>query len=255
MRVDPAAQLSVESDLPTDKPLEGARPLVLLGLKATVDKRDDRFNPSKGIYASAALDTTPGDLVAGTSAFGRLAGRFVGLLPVGDKGFVLQLEVGGGIIWSYNDTIAPVEWRFRLGGASSVRGFRRDSIGPTGVRPGLLETAGLFPVSSPDRQVPVGGTAFYRYSLQLLLPLPGLQSWRFVVFHDAGNALFYQGVPDGIDSGLNPVLHPSFGVGIRRITPIGPLRLDVGFAIANAKYLPDIPVGDFVQIHFAVGSL
>jgi outer membrane protein assembly complex protein YaeT len=255
MRVDPAAQLSVESDLPTDKPLEGARPLVLLGLKATVDKRDDRFNPSKGIYASAALDTTPGDLVAGTSAFGRLAGRFVSLLPVGDKGFVLQLEVGGGIIWSYNDTVAPVEWRFRLGGASSVRGFRRDSIGPTGIRPGLLETAGLFPASSSDRQVPVGGTAFYRYSLQLLLPLPGLQSWRFVVFHDAGNALFYQGVPDGIDSGLNPALHPSFGVGIRRITPIGPLRLDVGFAIANAKYLPDIPVGDFVQIHFAVGSL
>ncbi len=255
LRVDSAAQLSAQSDLPTDKPLAGARPLVLLGLKATVDKRDDRFNPSKGIYASAALDTTPGDLVEGTSAFGRLAGRFVGLLPVGNKGFVLQIEVGGGIIWSYNDTIAPVEWRFRLGGASTVRGFRRDTIGPTGTRPGLLETAGLFPSSSPDRRVPVGGTAFYRYSLQLLLPLPGLESWRLVLFHDAGNALFYRDVPEGIDSGLTPVLHPSIGVGIRRITPIGPLRLDVGFAIANAKYLPDIPMGDFVQIHFAVGSL
>jgi len=255
LRVDSAAQLSAESDLPTDKPLAGARPLVLLGLKATVDKRDDRFNPSKGVYASAALDTTPGDLVSGASAFGRLAGRFVGLLPVGNKGFVLQVEVGGGIIWSYNDTIAPVEWRFRLGGASTVRGFRRDSIGPTGMRPGLLETAGVLPSSSPDRRVPVGGTAFYRYSLQLLLPLPGLESWRLVLFHDAGNALFYRDVPEGIDSGLSPALHPSVGVGIRRITPIGPLRLDVGFAIANAKNLPDISVGDFVQIHFAVGSL
>ena len=255
LRVDPAARLSALADLPTDTPLADARPLVLLGLKATIDKRDDRFNPSKGIYASAALDTTPGALLKDTVAFGRLAGRVVGLLPVGSKGFVLQLELGGGIIWSYNETIAPVEWRFRLGGASTVRGFRHESIGPKGTRPGSIEAAGLLPSSFADRAVPVGGTAFYRYSLQLLLPLPGLQSWRLVLFHDAGNALFYKAVPAGIDSGLNPVLHPSVGVGIRRITPIGPLRLDVGFAVANAKHLPGIPVGDFVQIHFAVGSL
>ena len=59
----------------------------------------------------------------------------------------------------------------------------------------------------------------------LLLPLPGLESWRLVLFHDAGNALFYRGVPAGIDSGLNPPLHPSVGIGIRRLTPIGPLRV------------------------------
>ena len=255
MRVDPAAQLSAVADIPTDEPLLGAQPLVLLGVKATLDKRDDRFNPSQGVYLSAAVDTTPGDLVAGSAAFGRATGRFVGLLPVGRKGFVIQLEVGGGILWSYNDTIPPVEWRFRLGGARTVRGFRRDAMAPMGTRPGLLESAGLLPTDSLDRAVPVGGTAFYRYSLQLLLPLPGLESWRLVLFHDAGNALFYRGVPDTIDSGLSPALHPSVGIGLRRITPIGPLRLDVGFAVANAKNLPQIPVGDFVQIHFAVGSL
>jgi len=255
MRVDPAAQLSAVADIPTDQPLAGAQPLVLLGVKATLDKRDDRFNPSEGVYLSAAVDTTPGDLVVNSAAFGRATGRFVGLLPVGRKGFVIQLEVGGGILWSYNDTIPPVEWRFRLGGASTVRGFRRDAIGPKGTRAGLLESAGLLPGSARDRSVPVGGTAFYRYSVQLLLPLPGLESWRLVLFHDAGNALFYRGVPDTIDSSLSPGLHPSVGIGIRRITPIGPLSLDVGFAVANAKNLGQIPVGDFVQIHFAVGSL
>jgi len=255
LRVDPVAQLSTVADNPTDKPLADAKPLVLLSIKATLDKRDDRFNPNSGVYLSAALDTTPGDLVPGAAAFGRATGRLVALLPVGPKGFVLQLEVGGGILWSYNDTIPPVEWRFRIGGASTVRGFRRYAIGPKGTRPGLLETAGLLPASSVDREVPVGGTAFYRYSLQLLLPLPGLESWRLVFFHDAGNALFYRNVPEGIDSGLSPALHPSVGFGIRRITPIGPLRLDVGFAIANVKNLGDIPVGDFVQVHFAVGAL
>jgi len=255
LRVDPAARLSDVADIPTDKRLAGARPLVLLGLKATLDKRDDRFNPSEGVYLSAALDSTPGALVDGSAAFGRLTGRFVGLLPVGNKGLVLQFEAGGGILWSYDGTRPPVEWRFRIGGASTVRGFRRDAIGPKGTRPGLLESEGLLPGSSDDRAVPVGGTAFYRYSLQALLPLPGLESWRLVLFHDAGNALFYRDVPRGIDSGLNPPLHPSVGIGIRRLTPIGPLRLDVGFAIANAKHLGTIPVGDFVQIHFAVGSL
>jgi outer membrane protein assembly factor BamA len=255
LRVDPAAQLSAVADMPTDKRLAGARPLVLLGLKATLDKRDDRFNPSEGVYLSAALDSTPGALVDGSAAFGRITGRFVGLLSVGNKGLVLQFEAGGGILWSYDGTLPPVEWRFRIGGASTVRGFRRDSIGPTGTRPGLLEAQGLLPGSSDDRAVPVGGTAYYRYSLQALLPLPGLTSWRLVLFHDAGNALFYRDVPSGIDSGLSPPLHPSVGIGIRRITPIGPLRLDVGFAIANARLLGTIPVGDFVQIHFAVGSL
>ena len=255
LRVDPAAQLSRLADIPTDQPLAGARPLVLLGLKASVDKRDDRFNPSKGIFASAAFDSTPGDLVPESAAFGRLAGRFVGLLPMGDKGLVLQLELGGGIIWSYNDSIPPVEWRFRLGGASTVRGFRHESLGPAGSRPGLLESEGLLAEESGARLVPVGGTAFYRYSLQVLMPLPGLNSWRFVLFHDAGNSLFYRDVPAGVDSSLNPALHPSFGIGLRRITPIGPLRLDLGFAVANAKYLPNISIGDFVQFHFAVGSL
>jgi len=255
IRVDPTAQLSPRFDKVSANPLRHPHPFLLLGLSAVLDRRDDPFNPTRGLYASLAADTTPSSALPDAPAFGRAVGRLVGLIPFGNQGFGLQLEGGAGVLWSYDGELAPVEWRFRLGGTSTVRGHRIDSIGPSGMRAGALQGLGLLSPHHADRRVAVGGNAYYRYSVQIQIPLPFIADWRLVVFHDAGNALLYGQVPGGIESSRAPALYATVGVGLRRITPIGPLRLDVAFRPENFKDANQAAIGDLVQVHFAVGAL
>ena len=258
IRVDSVARLNPLTDIPKDQPRQNPQVVALASLSAVMDLRDDRFNPTKGAYITATLDTTPGGLLPGAPAFGRVTSRVIGLIPLGSGGVGVQIEGAGGVAWSYDGRLPPVEWRFRLGGTSTVRGFRLDSIGPTGTRPGTLEGLGL--LNGVERQVPVGGNAFYRYSVALLLPMPGLKGWRLTVFHDAGNALLYGTVPDGIDDGRAPVLYPSVGLGLRRLTPIGPLRLELAvrpdqLGQLGRVFAGDAALADVLQVHFAVGAL
>jgi outer membrane protein assembly factor BamA len=258
LRVDSVAQLSLPADLPIPKPgPTDVQLLPLLGVSVSLDYRDDRLNPRKGVYADLHFESTPGQVHVDYPAFGRLTSRVVGLIPFGRGEFGLRLEAGGGVAWSYDGRLPPVESRFRLGGTGTLRGFARDAVGPTGDRPGVLESVGLLSgQGAGGRNVPVGGNAFYRYSIELEMPVVFLSSWRFVVFHDAGNALIYGDIPEGIDASRNPVLHTSVGIGLRRITPIGPLRFDV--AVRPARLIEGVAnytVGEVVQVHFAVGAL
>jgi outer membrane protein assembly factor BamA len=252
------AQLSHPADSPVAKPGPQDVQLVpLLGLFISLDYRDDRFNPREGLFANLNFESTPGQVHEDYPAFGRLTSRVVGLIPFGRGAFGLRLEVGGGVAWSYDGRLPPVESRFRLGGTGTLRGFARDAVGPTGQRPGVLEAVGLLQGRGVvDRSVPVGGNAFYRYSIELEMPVVFLSSWRFAIFHDAGNALIYGDVPAGIDASRTPLLHTSVGIGLRRITPIGPLRFDV--AVRPTRLIEGVrnyTVGEVIQVHFAVGAL
>ncbi len=256
LRVDTVAQLAGKPDTPADRPtLSDYRTIPLFGFSVTVDRRDDRFNPREGLFATLAVDTTPGRVQADSPAFGRATARVVGLIDLG-KDIGLTLEGAGGIGWSYDDgDMPPVEWRFRLGGTGTLRGFPLEQVGPTGSRPGALADVGLLQGDLPERTVPVGGNAFYRYTVELAVPIVGLRSWRFAIFHDGGNALIYGMVPDGIDPSRAPGLSTSVGVGLRRLTPIGPLRLDVAVRPGQLSRVPELALGEWIQLHFAVGAL
>ena len=256
LRVDSVAQLAGLADMPEPDPsLKDYRTVPLFGFSATIDRRDDRFNPRSGLFASLSVDTTPGRVTTNAPAFGRATARVVGLIPI-VKDVGLTLEAAGGVGWSYDEgTLPPVEWRFRMGGTGTLRGFPLDQVGPTGTRPGALDEVGLLHGDLPERRVPVGGNAFYRYTIELAVPIVGLTSWRFAIFHDGGNALIYGAVPDGIDAARSPGLAASVGVGLRRLTPIGPLRLDVAVVPAQLGRVPELALGEWIQLHFAVGAL
>ncbi len=258
LRVDPAARLSPIWDKPTGSRFSELRTLGLLGASLSLDGRDDRLNPTRGLYFAATADTTLGNLPVDSPGFGVATARLVGIIPFGDSGVGLRVEGGGGIAWSFADDLPPVEWRFRLGGIGSVRGFRLESIGPQGSRPSSLATEGLLQGEHGLRQVSVGGNAFYRYSVELTIPVVFARGWNLAVFHDAGNALLYGDLPDGVDAGVDPVLHPSVGLGLRRSTPIGPLRFDLAFRPGNLAAIfqgVEMDAGEAVQLHFAIGYL
>ena len=259
LRVDPAARLSAAWDQPGHERFLDARVVALVGASLALDGRDDRLNPTYGVYLAASVDTTAGNFPTTSPGFGQASGRLVGLVPFGDSGIGLRLEGGGGVAWSFTDgELPPVEWRFRLGGIGSVRGFRLDAIGPKGQRDSTLAAAGLLQGDHPLRTVAAGGNAYYRYSVELTFPVVFARGWTFAVFHDAGNALLYSSVPDGLDAGLDPVLHPAVGIGLRRATPIGPLRFDFAIRPVNLARVAEgqaVYWDEVFQLHFAVGTL
>ena len=109
----------------------------------------------------------------------------------------------------------PVSQRFFAGGSTTVRGFQLDRLGV----PGILDGNGLSK----------GGNAMLVLNAELRLPI-----WKdvgAVTFVDAGNVFARVGEFDLAE------LRPTAGVGLRYRSPIGPLRLDIGFKL-NRKTFP-----------------
>ena len=92
----------------------------------------------------------------------------------------------------------------------------------------------------------VGGVQELLFQLDYVFPIFPNAGLKGVLFADVGNVF-----NDGEDLTINPSdLRRDVGVGLRWVSPLGPLRLDVGFPIGNR--LPD---EDSFEIQFTVGSL
>lgn len=110
----------------------------------------------------------------------------------------------------------PASERFFAGGDTTVRGFALDTLGVRHV-PGL-ETDTI------DRNgFPLGGNALVIFNAELRMP-----AWRglgVVGFVDTGNV--FARATD-IDLGM---LRSAVGVGVRYKSPVGPIRIDLGFKV------------------------
>ena len=122
----------------------------------------------------------------------------------------------------------PPERRFYAGGPSSVRGFPPNALGPQAyvTRENSPDYASL-----PVQRYPLGGTRMAVGSLEVRMPSRFLPQYlRWAAFVDAGQ-LWATGTknPDtDVDFGRAP-LYVTPGVGVRVSTPVGPIRVDLGY--------------------------
>ena len=120
----------------------------------------------------------------------------------------------------------PPEQRFYAGGPNSVRGFERNALGP---RAYVLDTlrideAGDTTNLNTAAASATGGTELVVGSLELRVPSPLLgQYLRLAGFVDAGQ-VWAPGTRASVDG-----IRITPGAGLRFITPIGPIRLDVAY--------------------------
>jgi len=112
----------------------------------------------------------------------------------------------------------PGSQRFFAGGDQSIRGWGLDVLGP----------------KDPDTGETIGGRFLAVGSLELERHLRG--NWRGVVFTDFGNAF---------DPASPAVWEQSAGLGIRYATPIGPVRVDLAYALTKEE--PGF------RLHFGLG--
>jgi outer membrane protein assembly complex protein YaeT len=183
---------------------------------------DNPFNPKKGEVISLVLDQA-GAIWGGAFSFFKMTAEAKKYIDIGwSTVFASRLKLGFAEPIG-SDKNFPLFERFYAGGDKSVRGYGRRRLGPL--------TAG---------DNPLGGLSVVEGSLELRRPIwKELNGAVFLDFGQVSKRSFDLPVDN---------LQFSAGFGVSYATPIGPLRLDIGF-----PFKP--PRGDKPwQIHFSIGS-
>jgi outer membrane protein insertion porin family len=184
------------------------------------DTRDNIFEPSKGSRHSVEF-TFAG--LGGDTQFYKVIAETAWFVPLPVFNLVWAVRGLYGMAEGWGGQEVPIFERFFLGGATTLRGQRTRSVSPR-------DAAG-------ER---IGGDKELLFSTELLIPV--IPRFRLALFFDAGNAY-------GFGTDFEPTdLRLGAGVGVRFFSPLGPLRLDLGYNLDKQ------PGEKSFQVHFTVGS-
>jgi translocation and assembly module TamA len=128
--------------------------------------------------------------------------------------FLFRADLGA--ILSSDFESVPLNMRFYAGGDQSVRGFDYQSLSPRDSTGQVIGASNLLTASAEYT---------WRFS----------KRWRLATFVDTGNA--FDSVAEGLATGA--------GAGVRWISPVGPVRLDVAWDVSEPNPSP--------RIHFFMG--
>nr|POA10738.1 hypothetical protein C1892_29925 [Pseudomonas sp. MPBD7-1] len=192
----------------------GLSTLLMPGVSYSYLRSDNRIDPHNGYRLQ--FDTkvakeglgSDNNLVYGTA-------MVKGLTTVFDKHRLLaRAQIGGSATNGYKSI--PPSLRFFAGGDQSVRGYDYQSLSPEN--------------SEGDRiggRYMVAGSLEYQYSIA--------EKWRVATFIDQGNSF---------NSLELPSLKTGVGVGVRWVSPVGPIRLDLAHAMDDEGG---------IRLHFSMG--
>jgi outer membrane protein assembly complex protein YaeT len=213
----------------------------ILGANLQQDRRDNSADPHRGMYNTLDIGLAS-SVFASQRSFGRILARNATYHPL-TKSIVLARQTQFGVIVPF-DTPAgisaqesvPLGERFYGGGPDTLRAFAFDQAGPRDTGAPLVPGG---PSSAPTG-LPLGGNALFYNNVELRFPLIG-SNIGGVLFHDMGN--IYSSL-----SNMSLSFHQSdekdfnytaqaVGFGIRYKTPLGPLRLDLAYALNPPSFV------------------
>ncbi len=192
----------------------GLSTLLMPGISYSYLRSDDRIDPHKGYRLQ--FDAQVAKEGAGSDA-NLIRGNVLlkGLTTVAQNHrFLGRVQFGGNFTDGY--TSIPPSLRFFAGGDQSVRGYDYQTLSPTN--------------SDGDRiggRYMVAGSVEYQYSIA--------EKWRLATFVDQGNSF------NNLDL---PSLKTGVGFGVRWVSPVGPLRLDLAHPLDD---------DGGVRLHFSMG--
>jgi len=200
----------------------GTEDYTLIGAPAELvwDTRDNRLDPSKGFHALAFAEPIV-DLRNDESFFVSKASFSAYRAIDESRRFVLAGRIAAGSITGAGLTAVPADRRFYAGGGGSVRGYPYQGIGP-------MTSGGN----------PIGGLSFVEGSAEVRIRVT--DKIGIVPFIDAGQ-VYAEDWP-----AFDEPLKVGAGIGLRYLTPVGPLRLDV--AVPLDKEPDDPPVAVYLGL-------
>ncbi|MFM0739322.1 outer membrane protein assembly factor BamA [Paraburkholderia xenovorans] len=190
------------------------------------DDRDSALVPSRGYYVQANGEV--GTPAGGTEYY--KADAQTQYYYSFARGFILGLNLQGGYGNGLAGKAYPIFKNYYAGGIGSVRGYEAGSLGPRDATTGD----------------PIGGSRMVVANVEMTFPLPGTgwdRTLRVFTFVDGGNVWGSEGNSTGANG-----LRYSYGAGLEWISPIGPLKLSLGFPIV--KHAGD----DYQKFQFQIGT-
>lgn len=189
------------------------------------DTRDNVFDASRGSYCGLSVEYA-GDFLGGDYSFTKYSLNLRWYHKAFWR-FLLALRLKAGLAQeSGGSPDVPIWERFYCGGAETVRGYEYREIG------------------SKVDDTPIGGKNLLVANMELRFPI--VEHFKGVLFIDGGDA-WNSGVEEAKEDDFD--LKLGAGVGLRFSTPIGPIRLDWGYAL-NPE--PDQPGSRF---YFSMGQM
>ncbi|MEM7828187.1 MAG: outer membrane protein assembly factor BamA, partial [Candidatus Aenigmatarchaeota archaeon] len=181
------------------------------------------IDPTSGLYTRLSVGLA-GAFLGGNTDFIKTIYGFRYYWPLRwDLVYMFNGEIGYGRKLPSGDL--PLIERFFLGGINTVRGYRSRSLGPKDPKTGDV----------------IGGNKELFFNNEISFPIVKEAGLKGVVFLDAGNAF-----SEGEDLSLSD-LRVGAGWGIRWLSPLGPIRIELGYPINKKK-------GDKSQvIEFSIG--
>lgn len=170
------------------------------------DSRNRYFMPTKGWYHGIDIEVAE-KWLGGESNYIKVEGEHHVYVPF--HKFVGHLVVGYGYLTEGKARKIPVYERFFLGGLGSVRGYEYGDISPR----------------DPETGEKIGGTRKFYLQAETIFPLIKTINLNGVIFFDMGNAW------DKRSGFQSSDLRKSIGLGLRWLSPLGPLRIEWGYNI------------------------
>ena len=206
------------------------RTVVSTGIGASWDRRNNYLDPTKGYLLSTSVEWA--GLFAGNTDFIKYHATAKSWIPFWkDTYFAAKANYGLLHLIDAGDDLV-VEERFFLGGPNTLRGFRYRRVGPRR----STDTGGY---------VIIGGVQQVLASLDFVVPLSKTVGLKAVAFFDIGNSF------DKNEFSLGPSnLRKDAGFGLRWISPLGPMKLDIGFPIGQK-----LPGEEKYEVQFTIGNL
>ncbi|MFJ5296147.1 autotransporter assembly complex family protein [Pseudomonas sp. NPDC088368] len=193
---------------------EGISTLLMPGISYSYLRSDNRIDPHNGYRLQFETEVAKEGLGSDANVVHGTA-LVKGLTTVAQNHrFLGRLQVGGTATNGYKSI--PPSLRFFAGGDQSVRGYDYQSLSPENDEGDKI-----------GGRYMIAGSAEYQYSIA--------EKWRVAAFVDQGNSF------NSLDF---PSLKTGVGIGIRWVSPVGPLRLDLAHALDD---------DGGIRLHFSMG--
>ena len=175
--------------------------LTMLGYSLSKSIADDFIYPTRGWKLFGQVRGASEGIVSDTT-FVQLYTSGKGVLGIGPGRFITRFEAG--TTWIEDALELPASVRYFAGGDQSIRGYKYQTLGPTN-----------------DNDEVIGGKHLLTASVEVDFPVK--DNWRAALFYDGGNAFSSQEFD----------WKQSVGIGVRWLSPIGPIRADFAHALSD----------------------
>jgi outer membrane protein insertion porin family len=170
-----------------------------IGASYIRDRRNDPLNATSGYYYTTTFQVAT-HLLGSQLNFTSLYNLYSTYTPVPHGTFVTAVRVGWNHPYGGTESLPPTE-RYFAGGSTTLRGFGLDQARPEG--------GNIMAIANFEYRTPLG-----------FLPIKNVGG---ALFYDTGNVF-----PTITQLQLSQFTN-SVGFGLRYVTPLGPVRVDVGF--------------------------